>query len=118
MKALITACLLSLGMLAGTAHAATDCAAQSAEKKLSGAAKASFEKKCMKDAGGAPMAAASPACEKSAADKKLHGAAAKSHIKKCSADEMAAGKPMAAAKPAAEAKPMAAAAPAASGVKK
>ena len=68
MKALITACLLSMGLLAGTAHAAdakADCAAKSAEKKLAGAAKNSFEKKCMADekggAAAAPAAAAKPA---------------------------------------------------------
>jgi hypothetical protein len=101
MRVLITACLLSMGLLAGTAHAAdakATCEAQSAEKKLSGAAKTSFEKKCIADASAAP--AASPACEKSAADKKLSGAAKTSHIKKCTEDEKAA------AKPAAEAKPM------------
>jgi hypothetical protein len=95
---------LSMG-LPGAARAAgaeADCAAKSAEKKLAGAAKASFEKKCIADAGGAPSAA----CAKSAADKKLAGAAKTSHIKKCTADEKAAAAPAAAApasKPAAAA---------------
>lgn len=105
MKALITACLLSFGLLAGAAHAAdakATCEAQAAEKKLAGAAKNSFVKKCVKDAGGA--VAVSPACEKSAADKKLAGAAKNSHIKKCMADEAAAAKPAAAAAPASGAK--------------
>jgi hypothetical protein len=100
MKTLITACLLSIGLLAGTAHAAdakAQCEAQSAEKKLAGAAKASFEKKCIADAGGAAMAV-SPACEKSAADKKLAGAAKTSHLKKCMADEKAGAAPAAGAK--------------------
>jgi hypothetical protein len=91
---------LSMG-LSSVAHAAgaeAECAAKSAEKKLAGAAKASFEKKCIADAGGAPSAA----CAKSAADKKLSGAAKTSHIKKCTADEKAAAAP-AAAKPAAAA---------------
>ena len=98
MKTLITACLLSIGLLAGTAHAAdatASCEAKAAEKKLAGAAHNSFVKKCVKDAGAAP--AASPACEKSASDKKLAGAAKTSHIKKCMADEAAAAKPAAAA---------------------
>lgn len=83
--------------------ASSDCAAKSAEKKLAGAAKASFEKKCMADAGGTD---ATSTCEKSAADKKLAGAAKSSHMKKCLAD---AGGTAGADKPAAEAKPMAAA---------
>jgi len=94
MKTLITACLLSLGLLAGTAHAAdakATCETQATEKKLAGAAKNSFVKKCVKDSGGAAMAA-SPACEKSATEKKLAGAAKSSHIKKCMADEKAGGK--------------------------
>lgn len=69
---------------AHTGAVSTDCAAKSAEKKLAGAAKASFEKKCMADAGGG--ADATSTCEKSAADKKLAGAAKSSHMKKCLAD--------------------------------
>jgi hypothetical protein len=100
MKTLITAALLSLGLMAGTAHAASPaeakCEAQAAEKKLAGAAKNSFVKKCVTDAGGTPAAAApakapDPAemCEKSAADKKLAGAAKTAHIKKCTEDAKA-----------------------------
>lgn len=99
-KTLITAALLWLGLLAGTAHASeaqTKCEAQAAEKKLAGAAKNSFVKKCVTDAGGAPAAPAAAAakakapdpaevCEKSAADKKLAGAAKNAHIKKCVED--------------------------------
>ena len=86
-KTLITAALLSLSLFASQAFAANaECEAKAGEKKLAGAAKTSFMKKCEKDAGGGAMAAASPACEKSATDKKLAGAAAKSHIKKCMAD--------------------------------
>ncbi|MFY9511227.1 MAG: hypothetical protein WAQ05_09675 [Rubrivivax sp.] len=82
MKKITTiAALLGLSMLAGQAFA-SDCEAKAAEKKLAGAAKTSFVKKCEKDAGGG----ASAACEKSAADKKLAGAAKNSHIKKCMAD--------------------------------
>ena len=91
MKKLLTLLALGLTMTFGVAHAAdagADCAAKAAEKKLAGAAKASFEKKCLADAGGA-AASTSPACEKSAADKKLAGAAKASHIKKCMADEKA-----------------------------
>ncbi|CAD5373129.1 conserved exported hypothetical protein [Rubrivivax sp. A210] len=94
-KSISTIALIVCGLFAGQAFAAADCAAQAAEKKLAGAAKNSFVKKCEKDAGGAAKAAApaaSPACEKSAADKKLAGAAKKSHIKKCMADEAGAKK--------------------------
>jgi hypothetical protein len=105
MKHLMTLIAMGLALSFGAAHAADTsaaaaCAAKAAEKKLAGAAKASFEKKCVADAGAAPAAmAASPACEKSAADKKLAGAAKSSYMKKCMADEKAG-----AAKPAASAK--------------
>jgi len=87
-KSLITIAFATLGLFAGPAFAANaDCEAKAGEKKLAGAAKTSFVKKCEKEAGAAPAAAAaSPACEKSAADKKLAGAAKTSHIKKCMAD--------------------------------
>ena len=85
-KTLITIAVATLGLFAGSAFAANaDCDAKAAEKKLAGAAKTSFVKKCEKDASGG-AAAASPACAKSAADKKLAGAAKTSHIKKCMAD--------------------------------
>lgn len=98
-------CVMAMGLpaVAQAAGAEADCAAKSAEKKLAGAAKASFEKKCIRESAAAPSAA----CEKSAADKKLAGAAKNSHIKKCMADEKAGAAPAAAAAPAA--KPMAAA---------
>lgn len=93
MKTLLSAVVVTLGLLAGQAYAASAACEKSAdEKKLSGAARTSHIKKCEKDAAapaGAAMAA-SPACEKSAADKKLSGAAKTSHIKKCMADEKAA----------------------------
>lgn len=62
-----------------------DCEKQATEKKLAGAARNSFVKKC---AGGGAMEA-SPACKTQAADKKLHGAAEKSFLKKCMADAKA-----------------------------
>jgi len=69
---------------------ATDnaCMSQATEKKLSGAAKNSFTKKCVRDG-----------CEATSLDKKLSGAAKNSFTKKCVADglqpfceEQAAGK--------------------------
>ena len=86
-KTLITIAFATVGLFAGHAFAANaDCEAKAGEKKLAGAAKTSFVKKCEKDAAAAPAAAASPACEKSAADKKLAGAAKTSHLRKCMAD--------------------------------
>ncbi len=87
-KTLLTIAVASLGLFATQAFAAGDCEKKAEEKKLAGAAKTSFVKKCEKDAAGGAMAA-SPACEKSAADKKLAGAAKTSHLKKCMADEKA-----------------------------
>jgi hypothetical protein len=63
----------------------SSCAAKAAEKKLHGAAKNSFIKKCEKDAAAIP---ASP-CASKAAEKKLHGAARNSFIKKCEKDASA-----------------------------
>jgi psiF repeat len=105
MKTIVTAFALAFA-LATPAFATTHkeapgmkgCTAQADDKKLAGAARTSFVKKCEKDAMAANPAAA--ACEKSAADKKLAGAAKTSHMKKCVAD----GGPMAAAKPASAAK--------------
>ncbi len=66
-----------------------DCEKQAAEKKLAGAAKNSFVKKCAADGATAPAPAKTPAaeaCEKQAAEKKLAGAAKNSFVKKCSAE--------------------------------
>ena len=91
MKKLITLVALCLAGLSQVAMAAdATCEAKATEKKLAGAAKTSFVKKCEKDAGAA--AAVSPACAQSATDKKLAGAAKNSHVKKCMADEAAAAK--------------------------
>jgi len=96
MEKVLSLLILGLSLSVGVAHAdpAADCAAKSAEKKLAGAAKASFEKKCVADAQKAAPAAAAPsaACTKAADDKKLHGAARTSNLKKCMADEQAAAK--------------------------
>lgn len=56
----------------------TSCNAAAAEKKLAGAAKTSFLKKCEKDA--------AATCDTAAADKKLAGAAKTSFTKKCNRD--------------------------------
>jgi hypothetical protein len=84
MKTLFTTTLLALGLLAGAAAQAAnaECDAKATEKKLAGAAKTSFLKKCEKDAGGSP-------CETAAAEKKLAGAAKTSFLKKCTADAAA-----------------------------
>ncbi len=76
-------------MPAATAPAAgANCEAKAVDKNgkaLAGAAKASFLKKCEKDA----QAAATPACAAKAVDKNgkaLAGAAKNSFMKKCEAD--------------------------------
>ncbi len=83
---------LATGAAQATSHKeapnmAADCEKQAAEKKLAGAAKNSFVKKC--SGGGAAMPAksnAAEACDKQAAEKKLAGAAKNSFTKKCVAD--------------------------------
>ncbi len=96
-RAFIATSLLALGFLSSPVFAAnTQCDSMAAEKKLAGAAKTSFLKKCAADAGGAPAAAASAAapsaaalCDQQAADKKLAGAAKTSFVKKCATDATA-----------------------------
>ena len=84
-KPMITAALLAFGFSAAALAADASCTDQAAAKKLAGAAKASFIKKCEKDAGG-------DACTKAADDKKLAGAARNSFVKKCNADAASAAK--------------------------
>ncbi len=83
-KSLIAIVSLALAGFASLAQAANaDCEAKAAEKKLAGAAKNSFIKKCEKDAG---AASAQTACDLKAAEKKLAGAAKNSFVKKCVSD--------------------------------
>lgn len=82
--------LLIVAFSATAVHAAEDCASRAAEKKLAGAAKNSFMKKCEADTAKASGAAN---CEATAKEKKLAGAAKNSFMKKCVADAQAeAGK--------------------------
>lgn len=81
MKSLMVAIVSGL-MLVNLAQAAESCEAQAQTKKLSGAAKTSFTKKCEADA----KSAGAPSCEDQAATKKLAGAAKTSFVKKCVAD--------------------------------
>ena len=82
MSRLIRVGSLVLGLLAASAHAAdATCDAQATDKKLAGAAKTSFMKKCATDT-----------CDAQAAEKKLAGAAKTSFVKKCVADAQPAGK--------------------------
>ena len=76
-KSLVGAALaLVLAGAPTLAFADASCVAQATEKKLAGAAKTSFMKKCDADA--------ADSCDKQAAEKKLAGAAKNS--KKCVAD--------------------------------
>lgn len=79
----LCAAVFALGLGAGLVHAQSDCEKQAADKKLAGAAKNSFVKKCEKDAA---ASGASAQCEKQAADKKLAGAAKNSFVTKCVKD--------------------------------
>ncbi|MDE1999922.1 MAG: hypothetical protein KGN37_06525 [Burkholderiales bacterium] len=79
---------LTLALMATLAHAGdAACDAKAAEKKLAGAAKTSFLKKCERDAA---AASAKDTCMTQAADKKLKGAAKNSFVKKCEKDASAA----------------------------
>ena len=84
MKKTLVLAALALTALAGTSHAfAASCDAQAAEKKLAGAAKNSFVKKCVADGRGD---GADSACAMKASEKHLAGAAKNSFMKKCVAD--------------------------------
>jgi hypothetical protein len=74
----LVALALALAGAPTLAFADPSCAAQATDKKLTGAAKMSFTKKCVADA--------TADCDKQAADKKLAGAAKTSFTKKCVAD--------------------------------
>ena len=88
MRSLILVAAISL-FAANVAVAANPaCETQATEKKLAGAAKTSFMKKCETDA----MDAATKACDTQAAEKKLAGAAKTSFTKKCVTDATAAKK--------------------------
>jgi hypothetical protein len=65
-------------MLTVPVYADDTCSMRAADKKLAGAAKTSFMKKCESDAG--------KACDVKAKDKKLAGAAKNSFVKKCVSD--------------------------------
>lgn len=72
----LTLTLIAAALLSLQVHAAEPtCTAAAAEKKLAGAAKNSFMKKCEADA--------QAKCEAAAAEKKLAGAAKNSNVKKC-----------------------------------
>ena len=92
-KTLIAVAIATLGLFATSAFAANaDCEAKASAKKLAGAAKTSFVKKCEKDAA---SGAGSATCEAKAVDKNgkpLAGAAKTSSMKKCEKDMAAAAK--------------------------
>ena len=83
----IALAVAALALVASTAALAADptCESQAADKKLNGAAKTSFVKKCQADA----VAAAKASCASQAADKKLNGAAKTSFVTKCVKDATA-----------------------------
>lgn len=79
--------MMALVALTATNVALADssCEAKAAAKKLYGAAKGSFIKKCEKDA-----RKPQPICEDKAKEKKLYGAAKNSFVQKCVKDAAAA----------------------------
>lgn len=88
MKRLFLAAAITLLACTGAYAASPACEAQATDKKLSGAAKTSFEKKCVTDNTDA-VAKAESMCETQAMDKKLAGAAKTSFLKKCVTDAAA-----------------------------
>lgn len=89
MNKILTTLLAGVFLMATQSFAAdTTCADKAMEKKLAGAAKASFIKKCEKDATAASPSAKA-ACEAKAGEKKLYGAAKASFVKKCEKDAAA-----------------------------
>ncbi|MFM8609371.1 MAG: hypothetical protein ACKOCJ_02755 [Burkholderiaceae bacterium] len=94
LRCLPLAAALAFALAQTPVHAANEaCEKQAADKKLAGAAKNSFLKKCETDAAAAAPAAkpsAAEVCEKQAAEKKLAGAAKNSFMKKCETDASAA----------------------------
>jgi len=88
MKGLTTAAVIALFASAAVYGANPACEAQAAEKKLAGAAKSSFMKKCEKDA----TEVATKTCTDQAVEKKLAGAAKSSFVKKCVKDATTAPK--------------------------
>jgi hypothetical protein len=82
MKGLTAVALITLFASTAAFAQSPSCEAQATEKKLAGAAKTSFVKKCQKDA----TEAATKTCGDQAAEKKLAGAAKTSFVKKCVKD--------------------------------
>ena len=85
--AFVLAAFIGASAFAQAPAAAPTCESRAAEKKLAGAAKTSFMKKCEKDAGAsAAPVNHSQVCESKAAEKKLAGAAKNSFVTKCVKD--------------------------------
>ncbi len=79
--------IIAFASLFASSLAFADCAGDAAAKKLAGAAKTSFMKKCEADTkAAAPKDDAAAKCDAQAAEKKLAGAAKTSFTKKCVAD--------------------------------
>lgn len=106
MNKLITAVAASLLLCVGAAQASShkespemkaDCEKQAADKKLAGAAKNSFVKKCSGGGAMAKPSAATESCNAQAGEKKLAGAAKNSFVKKCVRDAEGGAAPAASA---------------------
>ena len=89
MKKILFVLTAALSLSAFAQTPASTCDTQATEKKLAGAAKTSFLKKCERDAAAASPNSARAACEKTATEKKYAGAARNSFVKKCEKDAAA-----------------------------
>lgn len=78
MKRIALAAMSFAMVMMGVQAASASCTTDAGDKKLAGAAKTSFMKKCETDA--------ATKCDASAAEKKLNGAAKTSFTKKCVSD--------------------------------
>ena len=95
MQKLIVAAFVTIFAFGMQVASAADCEANAVSKsgkKLAGAAKTAFMKKCEADGSPAAAPAASGCADKavSKSGKKLAGAAKKAFVKKCEADSSAA----------------------------
>lgn len=87
MQIIRIAAVAAAALFTAQAYAAATCESQATDRKLYGAARDSFVKKCIREG-----------CEATAADKKLHGAAKNSSVDKCIREATPAPAPAAAKK--------------------
>lgn len=87
LHSLIAAVLVAAATSSIAATPSLECTRLADEKRLTGAAKASYLRKCEADADGGVLGA----CQRAAETKKLAGAARNGHIKRCLAENTKKG---------------------------